>query len=497
MVGKTIRPPSIISVIENSCRNAEIAAATQVLTVENWFVGQRGGMTFTADPVILETLLQSAQLSPDQESWWREALEASYQDAWLALLLLRLLNLRKLEIKSMESGSPYLQSILTRLADPNDPLTGLSRLSELAVAPAMFRKEFFLSSFIPFTQLPSLRKVHIIGALDHYPTPPAGVWEGDDALEDNPSTSATIIDSYTFHSPSNITHLTLRASSTLTTLPTLLPHLPHLQSLIYNHHDPALHTAAMEFIRDGAKSAGLNPSMGLGISAAQAHYLENISNTSTLNPSVLLPALTAARSSLQSLWISTTHTLRMNPLDRRTQDLPGIPIGDLRDFTSLRIVRMRVENLLLVERREDRTVKYIQGKLWEILPPSLEALYLEECDRAILPEIVEQLRQIVQSHEQQVQTHQQSILFLNLKTVVLQQPMDEPDRVPFQFPPNMTSISREMMEEIGRSRKAENDVQPGVWSELMGLRERFAVLGGTLRVMDKMRTDGEFPLRFV
>ncbi|PYI03543.1 hypothetical protein BO78DRAFT_193889 [Aspergillus sclerotiicarbonarius CBS 121057] len=495
MVGKTIYPPSMMEIIENTCRNADIAAATQVLTVESWFVGQPRGMAFTADPVILETLLQSAQLSPDQESWWREALDASYYDAWLALLLLRLPNLRKLEIKNMAPGSPYLQSILTRLADPNDPLTGLSQLSELTITPPMFNHEFFLSDFVPFTQLPSMRKFHIVGALDHYPPPPAGVWEDNDAPRDNSSPPPTTPRTHPFNSPSNLTRITLRASSAITTLPTLLPHLPHLQSLTYNHHDPALHKAALESIRDCAKAAGLNPSMGLGISAAQARYLENISNTNTLNPSVLLPALTAARSSLQSLFISTTHVIRQNPREIRTQDLPGIPIGDLRDFQSLRILRMRVENLLPVERHEDRTVKTTQSTLWEVLPPSLEALYLEECDRAILPEIVDQLRQVVQSREQERDKHQQSTLFPVLKTVVLQQPNDEPDRVPFQFPRNMRSISRKKMEEMGRNRMAENDIQPEVWMELMGLKERFAVLGVELRVVDKMRDDREFPLR--
>ncbi|PWY83880.1 hypothetical protein BO94DRAFT_566970 [Aspergillus sclerotioniger CBS 115572] len=432
MFGKTIRPPSIISIIENTCRNADIASATQVLVVDDWLVGNRRRESFTTDPVTLKTLLQTAKLSPDQESWWREALDACHQDAWIALLLLQLPNLRKLEIRNMEPGSPYLQSILTRLTDPNDPLTGLTQLSELKVSPAMFGHDFFLSSFIPFAQLPAIQKFHIGGAIDSYPPPP-----------------------------------------------------------------PALFKAASESIRRRAQANGTNTSMGWGISPAQAQYLENISRSSTLAPSVLFPALTAAKPSLQSLWMTTTHRIRHSPRDIFTQDLPGIPIGNLHDLPSLRALRMRVENILSITHASDRTLTNTKDKLWDILPHTLESLFLEDCDRALFPEIINQLQRMLHSREeaQRQELHQETTLFPYLKTVVLQQPREEADRTRFEFPPNMKSISREMMEDVARHRMAENDLQPEVWKGLMEVKEKFGALGVEVRVVDKMRTDGEFLLR--
>ncbi|PYH94358.1 hypothetical protein BO71DRAFT_398941 [Aspergillus ellipticus CBS 707.79] len=490
MFGHTINPPSIISIVENACRNVEIASATQVLTLEDWFVAPSPRQAFTVDPVILETLLQPAQLSPDQESWWREALEACHQDALISLLLLKLPNLRKLEIKNMRTGSPYLKSILSRLVDTNDPLTGLSQLSELIITPKMFGYDFFLSDFILFTQLPSLRKFRLVGAIDHYQPPPP---EEGEEHNDPPSTTP---ETHRFHPPSHLTHLTLHASNALTTLSTLLPHLPHLQSLVYNHHDPAIQKSASESIRRLVHATGHNTSMGWGISRSRARYLDSISKTSTLNPAVLHPGLAqAARPSLQALWITTSHRLRQNPTETFTQDLPGIPIGDLHGFSALKQVRMRIENLLTVERNEDRTVKATEGTLWEVLPGCLEAVFLEECDREILPEVVRQLRRMVESREQE-QQQQDATIFPALRKVVLQQPTEERDRIPFQFPENMTFISQEMMQRMARHRMAENDIQPDVYAELMGLKDRFAVMGVTLRVANKMGMDAEgFPLK--
>ena len=158
---------------------------------------------------------------------------------------------------------------------------------------------------------------------------------------------------------------------------------------------------------------------------------------------------------------------------------------------------MRVENILTVTRAPDKTITSTTDTLWDILPPCLESIFLEDCDRALFPEVVQQLRQVLESREQaqQGEKHRQNTLFPDLKTVVLQQPYDEADRVRFEFPPDMESISREMMEDMARHRMAENDLQPEVWREVMGLRERFGALGVELRVVDKMRTDGEFPLR--
>ncbi|XRM44156.1 hypothetical protein ABZX51_007301 [Aspergillus tubingensis] len=185
----------------------------------------------------------------------------------------------------------------------------------------------------------------------------------------------------------------------------------------------------------------------------------------------------------------------MKEYERRTQDLPGIPIGDLGIFHSLRQVRIRVDNLLTVVRNGGSPPNglfsnvWASNNLWDILPLSLEGLFLEDCDRGILPVLASQLRQVLES---QVGT-KEYVLFPLMKTVVLQQPIDEVDRLPFVCPPNIPHYSLEAFQLEYNHRKAANDIQPDIYALLMVLKKRFTTFDGELKVLDKWDRDETFP----
>ncbi|RAK89129.1 hypothetical protein BO79DRAFT_146586 [Aspergillus costaricaensis CBS 115574] len=489
--------PFIVSATQNTCRYIHIASAIQILSVEDLFVGRIPKTPLPLDSVLLEALLQSLKTLPDQVCWWREALEAGREDAWFSILLLQLPNLRKLELKYLDANSPYLQSILSRLTDPNDPLTGLTQLSELNFSPQMPVDCSYLSSFIPFTQLPSIRKVRLVRAIDNYQLP-STTEEGDATDLLDASSLSPILPLYQSYFHSDLTHLTLHGCSTIATLPSLLTRLPKLKSLIYRHNDSGLPQVNTQVITDHTnQDAGINTSMRQGSPVAQTQHVATSTPIHILNPAELYLGLTEAScNSLQELWVTVERSFRMKEYERRTQDLPGIPIGDLGVFHSLRQVRIRVDNLLTVVRNGGSPQNglfanvWASNNLWDVLPLSLEGLFLEDCDRGILPVLATQLRQVLES---QIGT-KEYVLFPLMKTVVLQQPIDEVDRLPFVCPPNIPHYSLEAFQLEYNHRKAENDIQPDIYALLMMLKKGFTTFDLELKVLDKWDRDETFPM---
>ncbi|GKZ27002.1 hypothetical protein AbraIFM66951_003939 [Aspergillus brasiliensis] len=446
--------PFLTSATQNTCRYAHIASTIQVLSMDELVVTRTPKTVLRLDPVLFEALLESIQSPPDQILWWREALEAGHRDAWFSLLLLQLSNLRKLELKYMETRSPYLQCILSRLIDPNDPLTGLTALSELEIGSHLPVEDVHLSSVIPFAQLPSVRKIRLVGAIGYYPLLTSA--EGNETHWANEITSSLILPSS--QSPSKITHLAIHGCSTLATLPNLLASLPKLQSFIYCQDVSGIPQDYDQLTGDRDEDAGIN-------SNADA-----ISSIDILNAAALYPGLArASADSLQELWVTVVRPFRKNDNEQRDQEILGTPIGELRVFSALTQVWIPVDNLLTVVRRRGKlqngTIEevWVKNNLWDVLPLSLEKLFLEDCDRGILPVIVSQLRQVLKS----------------------QQPFDEVDRVPLVCPVNTPRFSLEMMMLECGHRMAMNDIQPEVYADLMDLAERFTMFDLTLKVLDK------------
>ncbi|GLA93268.1 hypothetical protein AtubIFM57143_010617 [Aspergillus tubingensis] len=265
--------PFIVSATQNTCRYIHIASAIQILSVEDLFVGRIPKTPLPLDSVLLEALLQSLKTLPDQ-----------------------------LELKYLDANSPYLQSILSRLTDPNDPLTGLTQLSELNFSPQMPVDCSYLSSFIPFTQLPSIRKIRLVRAIDNYQLPSFRE-EGDATDLLDASSLSPILPLYQSYFHSNLTHLTLHGCSTIATLPSLLTRLPKLKSLIYRHYDSGLPQVNTQATTDYTnQDAGINNSMRQASRVAQTTHVATSTPINILNPAELYLGLTEAScNSLQEL----------------------------------------------------------------------------------------------------------------------------------------------------------------------------------------------------
>ncbi|PWY75747.1 hypothetical protein BO83DRAFT_463436 [Aspergillus eucalypticola CBS 122712] len=336
--------PFIASATQNTRRYIHIASAIQILSVEDLLVGRVPKTPLPLDSVLLEALLQPLKALPDQVCWWREVLEAGRKDTWFSILLLQLPNLRKLELKYLDTISSYPQ---------------------------------FASLAIDNYKLPSFTE------------------EGDATDLLDASSLCPILPLYQSYFHSDLTHLTLHGCSTIATLPGLLTRLPKLKSLIYRHNDSGLPQVKTPATIDHTnQDAGINTSMRQASPVARTQHVATSTPINILNPAELTLG-------------TVERSFRMKGYERRV-------------FHSLRQVRIRFQNGIFSN-------VWVGNDLWDVLPLSLEGLFLEDCDRGIMPVLASQLRQVLES---QVGT-KEYVLFPVMETVVLQQPIDEVDRVPF------------------------------------------------------------------
>ncbi|GKZ34959.1 hypothetical protein AbraIFM66950_005356 [Aspergillus brasiliensis] len=152
---------------------------------------------------------------------------------------------------------------------------------------------------------------------------------------------------------------------------------------------------------DRDEDAGINSVMHRPSPVPQVQNADAIQLIDTLNAAALYPGLAqASADSLQELWVIVVRPFHQDDNEQRDQDILGTPIGDLRVFSALTQVWIPVDNLLTVVRQrgnlQNGTIDevWVKNNLWDVLPLSLERLFLEDCDRGILPVIVSQLRQV-------------------------------------------------------------------------------------------------------
>jgi hypothetical protein len=99
-----------------------------------------------------------ASLSEKEAMTWERDLKKENPDAWIALLLILLSNLRRLEIQFPER-STYVPQVILRAAAGQFRMPVLQRLEEVIVSAAFEPYGLVTSLVLPFTGLPALRSV--------------------------------------------------------------------------------------------------------------------------------------------------------------------------------------------------------------------------------------------------------------------------------------------------------------------------------------------------
>ncbi|KAL3497187.1 hypothetical protein BJX62DRAFT_192536 [Aspergillus germanicus] len=201
------------------------------------------------------------------------------------------------------------------------------------------------AQLLPFFQMPSMRIVNADTVIE--PTIPSvgGGRETEIETEDEATR------------PSPITNLTLNSSNAAQGLESLLTRCPSLKSLRYQHSD------------DHALASGFQPT-------------EFFTSLATRKPT------------LETLWLDNLGTHHAFTGSGLNESYDGY-FGSLSDFTALKDLRIRLPNLLDVGYTFEPSTP-----LPEILPSSIERIYVESCKENSLPMLMGQLQLVLEARKE-------------------------------------------------------------------------------------------------
>ena len=281
---------------------------------------------------------------------WAQSLGQGLADAWIALILPLLSQLRKLSL-AYATNSPYLDQTMQRAVDCKQPFSvqpafpllrevSLHHREDLDHSEHLEGETQQLSStlLLSFFQLPSVRAITANSVVD-----PSSTREPTDLEKPRLAFSS-------------ITDIDLRASSGNYGMELLVSSCAELKSFKYQHSD--------------------------------SHILSH-----GYKPSAFHRSLTHSKKSLQILWLDhygSHYPFTATGLNQSHDEC----FGSLVDFTALKEVRVRLPNLLDIRYQNEPTVP-----LMECLPSSLETLYIEGCEERYLGMLVSQLQTVVKNRQ--------------------------------------------------------------------------------------------------
>jgi hypothetical protein len=345
--------PDASSFLHAISKRPALARAVRELDLRDWDTkaGSEDQHKDSPESAHWKRWLPSVSHSDTESRQWTEDLEQGLGDAWAALMLPLLSQLRKLQL-TYASTSPWLDRIMRRAIQCEKPFTVQPPFKHLQEVSLHHRDDLDRDDhwatldepqsastlLLPFFRLPSVRVITANSVVD----PSIAVTSPAQATQ-NPEAGS-----------SSITEIDLRSSSGNHGMEALVSSCARLKSFKYQHSD--------------------------------SHVLSH-----GYQPSAFYRSLAHSKKSLQTLW-----------LDHHGNHLPftagGLNqshdewFGSLVDFTALRELRVRLPNLLDIRYQTEPTTP-----LLECLPSSLASLYIEGCEERNLAMLVSQLQIVVKS----------------------------------------------------------------------------------------------------
>ncbi|KAJ5092661.1 hypothetical protein NUU61_007531 [Penicillium alfredii] len=301
----------------------------------------------------LHEWLDIVSYSNKEKRDWARDLAKGLGDAWIALLLPLLNQLRQLHLV-YGTDTPYLNRIMQQAISGERPFDTYPPFRCLREVTLNRRDDFDLpdhrnptgeeprssaSLLLPFFQLPSVRTITADSVIDP---------SLDIGPESQPRTGRSPM------GLSSITEIDLRASNANYGMEVLVASCADLKSFKYQHSD----------------------------SHVCSHGYQ---------PSALYRSLAPSKASLQTLWLDhhgSHYPFTALGLNQTHDEW----FGSLVDFTVLREVRIRLPNLLDIRYSNEPTTPLI-----DCLPSSLEAIYIEGCEERHVPMLVRQLQAVIKN----------------------------------------------------------------------------------------------------
>ncbi|KAF3386195.1 hypothetical protein F1880_000219 [Penicillium rolfsii] len=153
--------PQVSHLLSTIVRNPQYARMVQELELGSWETeeicdlhGYPGDFDFDRD--VVEKLVQEATSDRTRQEKWRRHLELGVTDAWLALLIPRLTNLRKISIV-WTGETDYVTNMFVEVAKSKTPV--FPHLEEAWAAHWATEDGAETELMLPFFKFPSMRKI--------------------------------------------------------------------------------------------------------------------------------------------------------------------------------------------------------------------------------------------------------------------------------------------------------------------------------------------------
>jgi hypothetical protein len=325
-------------------RKPELARAVRSLHFDDWRQHHSSASTSPAEQDMTSFNNWAETLSHSNEEYvrWEQDLLQGVEEAWIALLLPLVNNLRQLRLVYPKENS-YLDRMLQRAMKgekPFDMQPAFSMLQEVSLShqeTGDTKGSYMPSQIFPFFQLPSMRMFTADSVIES---------SAPQADEHTPTAEVPVAGS------SPISEITLNSSNGTQGMESLIASCSSLKSFKYQHSDSHL--------------------------LAQGYQ-----------PSAFYKSLAGSKNSLQTLWLDNygNHLPFTISGVNQTHDEW---FGSLADFTALKDIRIRLPNLLDIRYQFEPSTP-----LTDILPQSVESLYIEGCKENTLGMLIGQLKMVL------------------------------------------------------------------------------------------------------
>lgn len=334
------------SFLKPTLKHPELARAVRALRFDRWQDKATDTyVTITDDErAVLHGWIQRISFSDQEHSQWEKDLDNGVSEAWIALLLPLVNNLRRLGL-AYPQHSTYLDRTIQRAV--NGEYLALQTLQNVSLSHLEDETQdttgvFFPSQILPFFELRHMRAFHADSIIES---------ELSQKTQHNKTNEH-------FKKVSSISEIKLTTSNGAKGMLDLIVSCPALQSFKYQHSDSHLYSEGYR-------------------------------------PSAFYSSLYGCKDTLTTLWLDNygTHLPFTITGANETHDEW---FGSLAEFTALKDLRIRFPNLLDVRYQAEPSIP-----LPEILPKSIESLYVEGCKENSLSLLLSQIEMVVSKHASQ------------------------------------------------------------------------------------------------
>jgi hypothetical protein len=327
-------------------RQPSLASVIQCLDLSRWESAPAQSFLDADELAQLSIWAKSVSRSEEEHIQWEQDLLKGNEEAWIALLLSRANNIRQLKLAYPRENN-YLDQIFDRALNSGQ-CHGFLRLEEAYLSHMEddeSKGSLSPAQLLPFFRMPSMRKVDADTVIEPATSNGDSGRETDIQAEEDPTQC------------SSITDLTLNSSNAAQGLESLTTLCPSLKSLKYQHSD------------DHALASGFQPTS-------------------------FFTSLATRKLTLETLWLDNLGTHHAFTASGLNESYDGY-FGSLADFTALKDLRIRLPNLLDVGYTFEPSTP-----LPEILPSSIERIYIESCKENSLPMLISQLQLVLEARKE-------------------------------------------------------------------------------------------------